>query len=285
MVRVTNDLLFRKMLSSEENKDVLQGFIQDFCGLAVTFDEIHIVTPYSIKSYKEAAGSIDNMMRLIERDVAVQLRILDVVVELQMYKDNYFIARALHYVFDRYCSNYNVPGSMDQDMAGNMRRHSSLRPVYAVNIMSNTVFPDDDDAMRVFTLYDKEHCSGLDREWIWIGFFELGKSNFRTDNQRHWREFLLTGVAPVGSPDYIQKAQGVVDYANLDEEEREMLTAVQKFEDNYSSVVVTAFEDGVEQGIEQGIKGLAAKLKKSGIMSVEQIADMSGLSISEVEGL
>ena len=138
MAKVTNDLLFKKMLASEENKDVLQGFIQDFCGLEVTIEEIHIVTPYSIKRYKDAANSIEGMLRLIESDIAVQLRVLDVIVELQMYKDSYFIARALNYVFSRYCENYSVPGEMATDAAGNVKRHSSLKPVYAIRVMAQS---------------------------------------------------------------------------------------------------------------------------------------------------
>jgi len=48
-IKVTNDLLFKKVLSSEENKDITQGFINDFCGLDVACDDIHIVNSYSIE--------------------------------------------------------------------------------------------------------------------------------------------------------------------------------------------------------------------------------------------
>jgi len=167
--------------------------------------------------------------------------------------------------------------------------------------MSNSVFPNDDDAMHVFTLHDKEHNIGLDKEWVWIGFFEMKKSNFKNDNQRHWREFLLTGTAPDGSPEYIQKAQSIVDDVNLNEEERSMVTAVQRAEDRYYSVIDTAYEDGnkqgfergIEQGLEQGLEQgakqkaeeIAKKLKKVGTMTNEEIAKTTGLSASEVEKL
>ena len=47
-IKVTNDLLFKKMLASEENKDITQGFIKDFCGLDAACEDIHIMNPYSI---------------------------------------------------------------------------------------------------------------------------------------------------------------------------------------------------------------------------------------------
>jgi len=51
-IKVTNDLMFKKLLASEEHKDILQGFIKDFCGLDVECSEIQIETPYSIDLYK-----------------------------------------------------------------------------------------------------------------------------------------------------------------------------------------------------------------------------------------
>ena len=44
-------------------------------------------------------------------------------------------------------------------------------------------------------------------------------------------------------------------------------------------------EEGIEQGIEQGTKIMAKKAKDTGILSTEQIAQISGLSVSEVEEL
>ena len=48
-----NDLLFKKMLATESQKHILQGFIKDFFEMDVALDEIILVTPYSIKSYQE----------------------------------------------------------------------------------------------------------------------------------------------------------------------------------------------------------------------------------------
>ena len=48
-----NDLLFKKMLSSEDQKAILQGFIRDFFNIDAALNEILLVTPYSIKTYKE----------------------------------------------------------------------------------------------------------------------------------------------------------------------------------------------------------------------------------------
>ena len=47
----TNDLAFKKVLASEENKDILGGLINDF--FDVVAEEIVIENPYSIEAYIE----------------------------------------------------------------------------------------------------------------------------------------------------------------------------------------------------------------------------------------
>jgi hypothetical protein len=43
----TNDLALKKVLASEENKDILQGLVHDFFGLTVRCDDIVLDHPYS----------------------------------------------------------------------------------------------------------------------------------------------------------------------------------------------------------------------------------------------
>ena len=42
---------------------------------------------------------------------------------------------------------------------------------------------------------------------------------------------------------------------------------------------------GIEQGIEQGVKEMVLKLKQAGVLTPEQIAQISGLSFDEVKRL
>ena len=50
-------------------------------------------------------------------------------------------------------------------------------------------------------------------------------------------------------------------------------------------ILQVAEEKGIEQGIEQGIKEMVLKLKQAGVLTPEQISQISGLSIDEVKML
>ena len=66
----TNDLAFKKVLASEENKDILQGLIKDFFQIEV--EEIIIENPYSIEAYKPIInGTETNELRQTIKDVSV----------------------------------------------------------------------------------------------------------------------------------------------------------------------------------------------------------------------
>ena len=58
-----------------------------------------------------------------------------------------------------------------------------------------------------------------------------------------------------------------------------MLTTEFKMED----AIVVWKEEGREEGLAQGIIRIARKLKKAMIIPTEQIAQISGLSVAEVE--
>ena len=103
-----NDLLFKKMLATEDKKTILQGFIRDFFDINAALDEIILVTPYSIKSYMEYTQITDNnetinqddnpvpvhVMRETLRDITVVVKTADLLIELQIYNDKYFIIRS-----------------------------------------------------------------------------------------------------------------------------------------------------------------------------------------------
>jgi flagellar biosynthesis GTPase FlhF len=251
-VAPTNDLLFRKLLSSEENKDILKGLLHDFFDMEVPLEDISILNPYNIRNFKEWVETPDGevvektKMRSTITDVKVSVRVLDVILELQVYQDKYYILRAIYYTFTRFCENYNVMGHMECDEVGKPLRYSSLKPIYSLNIIAKNAFPQDDDALRVLTLNDRDLGIGLDKDWIKIAFFELRKNTFKNKNQQYWQEFFRTGQAPEGAPEYIQKSETVVAYQNLTKEEQAVLTTIQREEDKYISEMWT-FRQGVRQ--------------------------------------
>jgi predicted transposase/invertase (TIGR01784 family) len=121
---------------------------------------------------------------------------------------------------------------MKKDLNGKPIKYSSLRPIYSMNILGYRHFAEDEDALRIFTLYDRKRKKRLDKEYLNIGYFELEKPNIETVNQKHWRDYFLTGTVAETAPDYIKKAANVIQYSNLNKEERKMLDALERVEQN-----------------------------------------------------
>ena len=157
-VSPTNDLALRKVFASAENKDILQGLIADFYGIEA--ENLVIEHPYSISDYKEVLdGREVYRLREVIRDISASFSIADFVAECQVRSTSFFDERAIFYPLDRFCKNYNKAGAMLFDSQGKPFRYSSLRPVYALNILGYTHFPknggvDDSDALRIFEIYD-----------------------------------------------------------------------------------------------------------------------------------
>jgi hypothetical protein len=232
-IKPTNDLMFKKMLSSEGSKEVLQGFLADFCSVRADISEIHILTPYNINVYRELLkeGQVDvgNVIRETQNDIAVAVDSADVIIEIQVYSDNYYMQRVHLYMAERYRSNYDVEGRMSRrkkpggEPGGRLNRYSSLRPVHSVNIVKWKRFPDG-SALHRMAFYDLERKVGLPKDYMTLVFFELGKPSAANSNLEHWRTLFNTGEAGEGAPGYVRKASSFVSHTNLTEEERSMAT-------------------------------------------------------------
>ena len=272
-----NDLLFKKMLASEDQKSVLQGFIKDFFDIDATLDDIILITPYSIKSYKEYllknsendtinlddSAEMIRVMRETHRDITVVVKTADLLVELQIYNDKYFIVRTIYYLCDRFCANYNTPGKMETNKDGTPIRYSSLRPVYAINIVKKKYFDQDDDALHIFSLYDREHKLSLNKEYLMLGYFELHKKKVKNKNQEHWQKLFLTGETQDDAPCHIKQAKTLINYENLSGDEREMVSSLEKAEATYESIMFTIYEEGRDEGKNlQAIQDAVNAIKK-----------------------
>jgi len=97
----TSDLGFKKVLASEENKDILAGLIQDF--FEIKAEDIVIEKPYSIAVCKELIENEEiTKLRQTLKDVAVSFKVADFVSEAQIKKTLFYEERALYYPFERF---------------------------------------------------------------------------------------------------------------------------------------------------------------------------------------
>jgi hypothetical protein len=199
----TADLAFKKVLASEETKDITCGFIADFFGLEVSPRDITIESPYDIRAYREMLeGGKKERSRFREtvKDISLSVEAADMLIEIQVKKRMFYTERSVYYAFRKFCSNYNRPGKMVKDAEGKPTRYSSLRPVYSMNVLGYRHF-EDEEALHLFTLYDRKLKLPFGRNLIQIGYFELGKPCREQANLEQWREYFKTGLAPAGAPE------------------------------------------------------------------------------------
>ena len=287
----TGDLAFKKVFASEENKDVLGGLIRDY--FEITAEEITIENPYSIDAYREFVNNKEvAVLRHTLTDVSASFKTADFISELQVKKTRFFDERVLYYPFERFCKNYSKEGRMVIGSDGKPFRYSSLRPVYALNILGYTHFQNDDEALRIFEMYDPKRNKGFGKELLRIGFFELTKTNVETANQQHWHDYFTTGVVMPDAPEYIKKASRTIEFVNLGEEERTVALAIERAQAIHDAEIVSSFLDGKDEGRAEGrtegrtegIYAVVRNLLKRN-RPIDEIMEDTGLTREEVEKL
>jgi predicted transposase/invertase (TIGR01784 family) len=220
-------------------------------------------------------------MRQTISDVSFSLNTKDLLIEMQVRRQEFFSERTLYYAFMKYCGNYSKQGAMKRHKDGTFDRYSSLRPVYTLNVLDYNYFKGD-DALWNFTLYDTKKGKGLGKELINIGYLQLHKTKFENEQQRQWRDFFITGKAPEGSPDYIKKAESLIKYVNLSEEEKTMIDMVSKAQADYDAVLSTTWDDAWDKATEKNqmanvLNGLAKGYP------IQVIADITGLDTATIQ--
>ena len=246
----TGDLAFKKVLASEENKDILAGLIGDFFNVEV--EELAIENPYSIDAYMELVkGKEITVLRNTLKDVAATFKTADFVSECQIKKTLFFAERSLLYPLERFCSNYNKSEHMQIDKSGRVNRYSSMKPVYSLNIFGYDHY-DDEDALRIFELYDPDRNKRFEKRLLRLGYFELKKTNIETRNQRHWHDYFNTDTANPDAPEYIKKAGSIIDFVNLTEEERTVARSLERAQADYDLDMYSSYMDGETKGKAEG---------------------------------
>ena len=282
----TSDLGFKKVLASEENKDILAGLIEDF--FEIKAEDIVIEKPYSIAVCKEFIETEEiTKLRQTLKDVAASFRVADFVSEVQIKKTLFYEERALYYPFERFVQNYSKVEAIKIGSDGKPMRYSSLRPIYAFNILGYTLFEDDSDALRIFELYDPKRNKRF-KELLRIGFFELEKNNIETVNQQHWRDYFKTGEAGPEAPAYIKKASKIIEYVNLSEEERNVISTLERIEANEQAereyLIIESKAKGKAEGKTEGKIEIAKNAIKRK-MAFEDISAITGFSIADLQEL
>jgi len=272
-VNPTNDLAFKKVLGNNENIHILEGFIRDF--FLIDPKGLTVENPYSIKAYKELIKDEETYkLRLTASDVAAVMDFADYRSELQIRKAIYFDERSLYYPLNKFVSRYRVE-------PGKVSAYSRLRPIYSLNILGYNNFSEDEDALRIFQLYDPVRNKHFPKKILNLGYFELLKPNVETENQRQWQNYFLQKPLSDDAPDYIRDALQIIDESNMDEEELDMMKQVEYYQSVYDDTVSHAREEGINEGKDEA-KFEIARNMLSKDYTIEDISEITGLSKDEI---
>jgi len=290
-VITTNDIVFRKIFASPQNSHILIGFINDMLGLDVT--EVSVENTYNIKNLYD--GDKAPILRYTQVDVLARLRDGRLVtIEMQVYRQLWFRERALYYVAETYTSNYAKKAQeiILREKSKQERRYSSLRPVYSICILTNNEF-EDEQPIHKFKLYDTEndvrYTNVAGEDLLTMVFMELQKSSDQMNqNAKEWFAYFKTGEVSANAPKYMLEACEQANYKNLQKEEKDMVSARERAEQDALAredyAWIQGLEKGKRAGEERARNELIYNMRQQGL-STKEIAKFTGVSQKEIESV
>jgi len=250
------------------------------------------VNTYNIKAFYNA--SEEPKMRYTEVDVLAKTEDgSQVTIEMQVCNQAWFKERALYYVTAIYGSNYGkyeLESSSKTYKASGIK-YSTLRPTYGIFIMVDSLFEEDREPVHHFGLYDIANSllyrNSQGHELISMVFLELKKSSpMMIKKIKQWFDYFNNGKVEADAPNYLKKACEVASFHNLSKEERNMISAREKAEQDANAREAYVWYRGVEEGEAKGeAKGKAAIIQAmiARGSTVEEIVSLTGISEDDIK--
>lgn len=275
------DLIFKKIFTSQGNEDLLKGFINTILG--TTFKSVTPTIPYHIDTYKKYKELDQGTVFRTEMDVlAITENGEQVIVEVQIQKHSSFLERTVYYLCKTYTNNY-----YQYDNESNYKR---LKPVYSINITDFDLFPESRQALNIFCLQEQQtHLKMITKQGtplLTIAYFSLtAPIDDRLSLLYQWQSYLKYGKIDNVDNLYLKQAKACLDSQNLTVQEKELLDMATKQESIQWEIQQEKFESGVkrglEQGVQQGVISVAQKMLLKA-MDIETISELTGLKIEEI---
>ena len=285
------DFAFKKIFGSSESKDILISFLD-----ALLYDsrgaiaDLKILDPYQapriqgIKdSYLDVKATLDDNTTVI-----IEMQVLNVLG------------------FEKAGSLQRRQSLSIQLDAG--KDYTLLNPVIALTITDFNMFSHSTKVISRYRLKEKDELTDYSND-IELVFVELPKFSKSLEGLNtladKWIYFLKTAelmkdVPPSLTVDpTLRRAFEVAEQSRLSREELDVFERQQMFlHDNRNAILKAqqqGFQQGIQEGIQQGIqqgqqegerrKALEIARQLLGEMDVEAIAQIAGLTVSEIEQL
>ena len=286
-ITLTNDYAFKRFLGSEENKPILQNFLE--CILDLSPQEITGLELMDKELTKEElsdkTGVLDVKLKLTDGTI--------IDIEIQASWNASFVKRTLFYWAKMYIEGFKEGQAYNS-------RHKCI----TINIIADG-FNLNDAVHSEYLLQEKEVHTML-TDVLEIHFLDLqaakraneeGKEESKRSQLINWLKFIGTSdkkeraMIAMKSP-ILQMLNEKIDILTLSPVERKLYESRMKLKSDITTISETQFSAGVERGKSLGLaegsrqKALeTARLMKQASCEISFIEKMTGLSKEEIEKL
>ena len=290
-ITLTNDYAFKRLLGSEENKPLLQNFLE--CILDLAPQEVlgleFMDKELTKEEFSDKTGILDVKLKLTNGTV--------IDIEIQASWNASFVKRTLFYWAKMYTSDFKAGESYDK-----------LHRCIAINIIADG-FRLNDAIHSEYLLQEKTAHTTL-TDVLEVHFLDLqaakkakeeGKAVGKRGQLINWLRFIgatnkeerkmIATMSPV-----LQMLNEKIDVLTLSPTERKLYESRMKLKSDITTISETQFSAGVERGKSLGlaegeVRGSRQKALETAHnllvigLSIENIAKATGLTVQEVENL
>jgi len=283
------DFGFKRLFGSEPDKDIMIEFLNAlFEGEKTIADIVYSATEYNGEHSKEKKVLFD--LTCTGQDGE------KFIIEMQRTDQEFFRDRCIFYM-SRLISAQLPKGNANWD--------APLKEVYLIGIMEFQFNNINDSYLHNIALVNtdtgKVFYKGMGYKFLELPNFAKKEQELETDLDKWF--YLLKNLSRLDKiPDFLdkrvfQKIFKIAEMSNMTKEERELYHSDVKAKSDWNAGIRFAEKkakaEGLEQGIAKGLKeGLAKELKraisiartlKQKAMPIQEIAEITGLSVEEIE--
>ena len=272
-IKPTNDLLFKKIMTSKGTEFVLEDFIEVVTGMKLT--NVRPTNPFQIDSYEKTVENVDPTMYSTIVDVAATTEEgIDIIIEMQLYKQQKFFERILNYLSTAYVQNYKV---------------KETKPIISIVVADFAVFSEFQEAKVEIGLtnlaYHQEILNQEKQPYLRVYLVNLTEKAIleeKSTSFTKWRKFLKTGKMDEDASEGLKEAYRIATLSNLSGKERRLAEKMEKYEDAYYQTMKYQREKGMKEGVEIGRQQGVALGEKRGMEKGVALGEKWGMTKGQV---
>ena len=227
-IKPTNDLLFKKMMTTTGKEYILEDFIEAVTGMKLT--NVRARNPYQIESYQKEIENLNPVMYSTIVDVAATTEDgIEIMIEMQLYQHKDFFERIFNYMATTYTQNYKA---------------ESAKSIISIVVTNFTVFQEFQEVrveIGLTNLACHREIKNKKHQPYWrvylVNLTDKAIIEGENTDLSEWRDFLKNGTIKPKSSRGLKEAQKIVSFSNLSGEERRLAALMEKYEDVYYQVM------------------------------------------------